>query len=116
MSAPPFHARGAVAFQLAAVLETYRAEVALLVSRGFDPEAYRRVGGYVEQMRMYAAVLPGLSVAWVELMIRHFELTHGLWRLQQQDGAPAELQRLHAQLGQAVERLSRKCVQLMPAA
>jgi hypothetical protein len=49
-------------------------------------------------------------------MIRHFELTHGLWRVQQGGPEQPDLQALRQQLSEAVLRLSRKCVQLMPAA
>ncbi|HYE38527.1 MAG TPA: hypothetical protein VEB23_01265, partial [Ramlibacter sp.] len=99
-----------------ATLETYQADVDLLVGRGFDPEIYRRVSAHIDQMRMYAAALPVLSVAWVEVMIRHFELTHGMWRQQKQpEGSADELSRLHASLDEAVGRLSAKCVQLIPA-
>jgi hypothetical protein len=60
--------------------------------------------------------LPAVSVAWVEVMIRHFEVTHGIWRVQREGPAAVDLHRLHQQLQQAVQRLSRKCVQLMPSA
>jgi hypothetical protein len=81
-----------------------------------DPEQYQRVSANMDRMRMYAASLPPLAVAWVELMIRHFELTHGLWRLQRQEASALELAELHAQLRQAMQQLSRKCMQLMPSA
>jgi hypothetical protein len=59
-------------------------------------------------MRMYSGALPGLSVAWVEVLIRHFELTHSLWRTQGQqvsveDGA-------YQRLLQAVARLRHLCL------
>lgn len=116
MSAPQFHAHSAIAFQLAATLETYQADVCRLLEGPFDPERYRRVSGHIDQMRMYAAGLPPVSVAWVEVLIRHFELTHGLWRGYRQAGELVELPALHARLLEAVQRLSRKCVLLMPAA
>jgi hypothetical protein len=115
MSASHFQALSAIAFQLAATLETYEADVAKMVKAPLDAELYRRVSSHVDQMRMYAAALPPLSVAWVEVLIRHFEFTHGLWR-SQRDPQAAELERLHAQLLDALRRLSRLCVQLMPAA
>ncbi|RYF15311.1 MAG: hypothetical protein EOO30_14985 [Comamonadaceae bacterium] len=116
MSAPQINALSAIAFQLAATLQAYQADMDLLVGQGFDPDVYRRVSAQVDQMRMYAAALPPLSVAWVEVMIRHFELTHGLWRAHKPGGEGVDVDRLHAQLDEAVERLARKCVQLMPSA
>jgi hypothetical protein len=114
MSAAQTPALSAIAFQLAAALDAYEQDVALLVRAPVDPEAYHRVSGHMDQMRMYAAALPSLAGAWVEVMIRHFELTHGLWK--QQGSADVDLDQLHAQLREAVRTLARKCVLLMPSA
>lgn len=116
MSAPQAHALSAIAFQLAAALETYEGDVAKMVRAPRDPHLYRRVSRAMDEMRMYAAALPTVSVAWAEVLIRHFELTHAMWRSQQEGGAPAEQQALQAQLHDAIRQLSRKCVQLMPTA
>ena len=115
MSAPQFQALSAIVFQLAAALESYEEDVAAMVESPMDADLYRRVSAHVDRMRMYAAALPELSVAWVEVLIRHFELTHGLWRAQTQP-AQVQLPALHGALREAVRRLSRRCVQLMPAA
>lgn len=114
MSASQAPALSAIAFQLAAALDAYEQDVALLVRAPVDPEVYHRVSGHMDQMRMYAAALPGLAVPWVEVMIRHFELTHGLWK--QPGPGAAELKELQAELRGAVRSLSRKCVLLMPSA
>jgi hypothetical protein len=116
MSASAAPELSAIAFQLAAALDAYEQELARLVRGPFDVDVYQRVSRQMDQMRMYAASLPALSVLWVEVMIRHFELTHGLWRLQKDSKAQDELARLHAELREAVRRLSQKCVQLMPSA
>jgi hypothetical protein len=115
MSASQAHALSAIAFQLAAALEAYEEDVAAMVRAPRDPEIYHRVTKKMDEMRLYAAALPQVSVAWVEVMIRHFELTHGMWRAQKEGGADG-LGELHANLQEAVLRLSRKCVQLMPSA
>lgn len=114
MSASQAPALSAIAFQLAAALDVYEQDVALLVRAPLDPELYHRVSGHMDRMRMYAAALPGLAVPWVELMIRHFELTHGLWR--QHGCEEVDLQQLHAQLRDAVRTLASRCVLLMPTA
>lgn len=114
MSAPQASALSAIAFQLAAALDAYEQDLALLVRTPSDLDVYERVGSHMDQMRMYAAALPPLAVPWVEVMIRHFEFTHGLWRWQQ-DAAAADLRQLHAQLLEAIRALSRRCVKLMPA-
>jgi hypothetical protein len=116
MSASQAQALSAIAFQLAAALERYEEDVACMVRVPYDPVIYHRVSRRVDEMRMYAAELPVLSVAWVEVLIRHFELTHGLWRVQQDGPKAADLAQLQAQLAEAVRRLSRKCAQLMPSA
>jgi 7-keto-8-aminopelargonate synthetase-like enzyme len=116
MSASQAPALSAIAFQLAATLDAYEQDVAAMVRAPLDTEAYHRVSRHMDQMRLYAASLPPLSVAWVEVMIRHFELTHGLWRMQKDGAHKADLRQLHGHLREAVSRLSRKCVQLMPTA
>ena len=116
MSVSQAPALSAIAFQLAAALDAYEQDIAQLVRGPFDPDAYERARRDMDQMRMYAAALPSLSVAWVEVMIRHFELTHGIWRLQKDPEDGCDLQQLQLQLRSAVQRLARQCVQLMPAA
>jgi hypothetical protein len=115
MSAFDAPALSAIAFQLAAALDAYEQDLALLVRTPSDTDTYHRVGRHMDQMRMYAAALPPLAVPWVEVMIRHFELTHGLWRWQQ-DPASADLKQLYGQLRDATGVLARKCVALMPSA
>jgi hypothetical protein len=116
MSASQAHALSAIAFQLAATLESYEEDVDRMLRAPFDPEQYQRVSRHVDNMRLYASALPALSVAWVEVLIRHFELTHGVWRVQQEVGDDVDLKLLQAQLSEAVRRLARKCTQLMPRA
>jgi hypothetical protein len=116
MSASQAHALSAIAFQLAATLETYESEVEKMLEAPTEADQYRRVSKHIDDMRLYASALPQVSVAWVEVLIRHFELTHHLWRVHQPDGAGEELEKLRVQLSQAVQRLSRKCAQLMPSA
>lgn len=115
MSAPQSHALSAIAFQLAATLEAYDEAVAAMLAAPLDAGLYRHVSAQIDQMRMYAAALPTLSGAWVELLIRHFELTHGLWRAQREPRSVA-LPQLHAQLREAARRLSERCRQLIPSA
>jgi hypothetical protein len=106
----------AIAFQLAAALDAYEQDVSALVATSFDPERYRRVSRHMDAMRMYAAALPSLSVPWVELMIRHFELTHALWRAQKDPAAAGELDPLLEQVRSAAQALSLRCTRLMPTA
>lgn len=116
MSASQAHALSAIAFQLAATLETYEEDVEGMLECPHDADNYRRVSGHIDNMRLYASALPAVSVAWVEVLIRHFELTHHLWRAQHSGALQDELGQLRGQLSEAVRRLSRKCGQLMPSA
>lgn len=116
MSSSDVQVLGAVAFQLAAAVEVYDEDLAELVHSGFDPELYRRVSNRIDEMRMYAAALPPVSETWAEVMIRHFELTHGLWRVQKDGSGLAELGAVHQELQHSLRRLSRLCAKLMPAA
>jgi hypothetical protein len=116
MSRSQGHALSAIAFQLAAELESYQEQADALIRAPFDPDLYQRVSRHIDSMRMYAAALPSVSVAWVEVLIRHFELTHALWRLQHDGKASVELAALRKSLFDAVDRLSQKCTQLMPSA
>jgi len=80
MSASHAPALDAIAFQLAAGLEKYEESVQRMVDNWLDMELYRTVSEEIEEIRMYSAALPQLSVAWVELLIAHAELVHCLWR------------------------------------
>lgn len=114
MSASQFQALGAIVFQLAATLDAYEEAVGMLVQSPADPDLYQRVSRKMDDMRLYAAALPPLAVAWVEVMIRHFELTHAIWRSQAAGDRAADLAPLHDNLREAVQRLAHKCVVLMP--
>jgi hypothetical protein len=115
MSAPPFLVHGAIAFQLSSRLDAYGRDVGAMLVVPFDPELYRRVTGHVDAMRLYAAELPSVSVAWTEVMICHFELMHGLWRTPAKQ-QPAQLTSLRSRLEAASARLAQRCLVLMPAA
>jgi hypothetical protein len=117
MSASQADALSAIAFQLSVALEAYEREVAGMVRAPLDPEQYRCVSRRMDEMRMYSAALPSVSVAWVEVTIRHFELLQGIWTgAQQGTPDPARLEESHRALRDAVQRLSRKCGLLMPVA
>jgi hypothetical protein len=115
MSASQAQALSAIAFQFAAALQAYEEDVERLLQSRFDPEVYQRTSARMDEMRMYAAAIPTVSGAWVEVLIRHFEFTHALFRAHQQRGAGTDLPRLYEQLQHAIERLSQRCLQLVPA-
>ena len=86
MSASHAGAVSAIALQLLESLDHYAAETRQFAVGGVDPEAYHRLRLRLDEMRRYALAVPGLSVAWVELLIRHFELAHARWKVEQGDG------------------------------
>lgn len=102
----------AIASQLAGALDAYEAEVASMAARPEDLDAYRQVSERMDQMRLYAGALPELSVPWAELLIRHFEFTHGVWQLQQQKIRPEALDALRAQHHEAVLSVAGRLRQL----
>jgi hypothetical protein len=72
-------------------------------------DLYSKVSDEVEDLRMYCAALPPLSVAWARLLIAHAELMHTLWRsgeAQDPDAAVAARRLDHAD---CVDRLRARC-------
>jgi hypothetical protein len=115
MSASHAPVLDAVAFQLAAALERYELDLAVLMDTWLDMDRYREVSEQVEQIRMYAAALPQLSVAWVEVLISHAELIHHMWRRQNARPAPApeEVRELRKRHAAAIERMRAGCLRLL---
>jgi hypothetical protein len=88
MTASTSPAVDAAAFQLAGKLEAYERDVDAMVDTWLDPDLYRRVREDVEELRRLGTAFPAFSVQWVELLIAHAELVHGLWREKfEHDGA-----------------------------
>jgi hypothetical protein len=113
MSASQASALSAIAFQLAAALYAYERDISLMAAGRMDPELYQAIGRRMDEMRTYAASLPRLSVAWVDVLIRHFELTHGVWQVQQDKLAAAQIARLHEDQRQACARLRKQCLHML---
>jgi len=113
MSAAQGNLATATAQQLAAALEAYEAEVEHIISPHPDPETYQRVRHRLDEMRRYSAALPSLSVAWVELLITHFELTQDLWRSQQGQLEWDEVLKAREQHAHSLARLCEHCRKLL---
>jgi hypothetical protein len=115
MSASHAPALDAIAFQLAAALENYDQNVGRMVDTWLDMDLYRTVSEQIEQVRMYSAALPQLSVHWVELLISHAELVHCLWKMQYGTD-PAEkdhLGILRTRHAENVASLRKRCLRLL---
>ena len=113
MSALESSAFAATASQLAAALEAYENDMDRLIAPVLDPDLYQKVSQRMDEMRLYALALPRVSVAWVEVLIRHFELTHGAWRLQQGGCRWEELVELREAQRAAVHRLRAQCLRIV---
>lgn len=112
MSGSQASALSAIALQLVAAIERYEQDIGRLVAAPADMALYQRTGIHVDELRMYVGAFPSLSVAWVEVLIRHFELTHGIWR-QRQAPTPAGLAAQEANLRAAVQRLHQLGLRLV---
>ena len=115
MSAFQSNALDAIAFQLAGALEKYDQDVERMVDTWLDMELYCSVSDQVEQIRMYSAALPRLSVFWVELLIAHAELVHSLWRLHfRQDPLDrSRLEEVRVRHSGCVASLRSRCLRLI---
>jgi hypothetical protein len=105
MSASEGSAVSALTFQLLAQLDAYEQVLGRLVACPGDIELYHSVSGHMDDLRLYAGAFPALSVPWVEVLIRHFELTHGLWWQSRQGKEWQDIRALHTRLVTAVHAL-----------
>jgi phage-related protein len=80
MSAPQSAALTAITFQLAAALDQYDLQFDALLRNWPDMDAYQGVSKGIDELRLYTAALPELSVAYVSLLIAHAEVVHCLWK------------------------------------
>jgi hypothetical protein len=108
MSAPDQHTREAIALQLIEALELYEADVKLLCRNWLDMEHYQSVSQQVDELRLYAAALPRVSVQWVAVLISHAELIHSLWKARRSEsGDAASVENLLTDHIAAIRLLSR---------
>lgn len=116
MSASHAPVLDAIAFQLAAALDRYEQDVESMVESWLDMELYGRVSEEVEEIRVFcAALMPQVSVHWVELLIAHAELVHSLWRLRfREDSADGErLREVRSRHDACVASLRARCIRLL---
>jgi hypothetical protein len=107
-------ALAAVAAQLAEALAAYDAETTALLANDRDLDSYSRVSARMDQLRLYANAMPQLGSAWAELLIRHFELTHGLWRAHRDPALRGALVDIRANHVAAIQVLQRRLIQSVP--
>jgi hypothetical protein len=105
----------AIGLQLVAALDRYDQDVTRMVDTWLDMDLYGEVSDEVEQIRMYCAALPQLSVHWVELLIAHAELVHSLWRLRflEDAGDRARLAMVRERHSGSIAVLRSRCLRLL---
>ena len=112
MSAAQSDAYAAIASQLAAALDDYAVSVEHMVKQPFDVLAYGATSRQIDTLRLYAMTLPAVSVQWVEVLIRHFEVTHCAWQVQSGSQSKDRLGQVHAHHREAVDALRRRSLSL----
>ncbi|QJW85301.1 hypothetical protein HK414_23655 [Ramlibacter terrae] len=114
MSASQSHALHTIAVQLATALDHYELEFNALMRNWPEMEMYAGVSRRMDELRMYSASLPVLSVQYVSLLIAHAELVHALWKTQTRGGYTAvDLANVREDHRAAIADLRRKCLRLL---
>jgi len=103
----------ATALQFLSRIDAYEAEVQVLLTEGVDETALSGVRLRLDALRPLAAMLPGLSLAWAELLIRHFELAHMVWQRQGGTLATGRFKQVRESHEAACRRLRRQCEMLV---
>lgn len=106
--------RDAIAMQLLAALEKYDREL-LPLARGYDPERYADLAQQFDQLRLYAASLPELSVTWVGVLVSRAEMTFNLFKAQQDAQARSAVVEFIDRHRVEVEELRGACARLIRA-
>jgi hypothetical protein len=114
MFLPAHAALSAIVSQFLGALDAYGREVDSMLAHHEDLALYQVVSQRMDEMRRYAGGVPHVGAPWVEVLIRHFELTHGLWKVQQGLMQASELQPLRGQHAQAVRALQQRLLQVVP--
>jgi hypothetical protein len=109
MSATQAGAVTAVALQLLRALDSYAEEAGQFTHGRVHTEAYHRMRVQLDGLRRCVQDVPGLELAWVELLIRHFELAHVRWKVEQGQADAGSLEPVAAEHAAAVQRLRVLC-------
>jgi hypothetical protein len=99
----------ATAFQLLVSLETYEQHMDVLVEARWDADLYMRATELFDEMRLYAASLPRVQVAWIEVLISRFELAEMLWQSRSATRTDGRLLGCHSRHKAAIASLRRRC-------
>jgi hypothetical protein len=105
----------AAAFDLAARLEAYEADLEALSRGGFDPARYRLLVHQLRDIGASTLALPALAADLMQITIQHFELIRLLCRPRVASAAARDLAQaqLLRQQCDAVRAVRNKCVRLI---
>jgi hypothetical protein len=111
---PPSHCTDAIAFEAAAALDDYEAELALVAGGGANASELARTDAAVRRTCGWCMRLPQLSVDAVALLLSHYRVLSELSRPRAPARPAAALVPLQAHQA-CIQRLRRHCRQLLLA-
>jgi hypothetical protein len=100
--------QAAIASELARKLTAYEEGVRDLLLR-WDPERYRQLSDWFDEMQMEAALLPELAASWTELLITRVDFTHALWTHTTPSRINGKVVAFHARHKVVIDEVRRKC-------
>jgi hypothetical protein len=108
----------AAAFQLAASLEAYEADLEAFSRSGFDPGRYRLLVHELRDMGARSVALPQLAGDLMQIAMQHFDLIRLLCRGKpagegMRDQAQTELVQTQCE---AIRAVREKCLRMIPSA
>lgn len=112
---PHTHCTDAIAFEAAAALDAYEAELALLARRGAHASELACADAAVRRACSWCMRLPQLSVASLALLLSHYGILSELSRRGPAGGAAAPLVQMQAHQA-CIRRLRRQCRELFVSA
>lgn len=99
----------AIAFKIAAVLETYQLGIEKLASDWRNHPLYRKVTAQLNELANLLGALPQLAVDMVEVVVCHVKLLH----LLQAQGPGGDVQQVQLRQSDAVRTLRRKTLRIL---
>jgi hypothetical protein len=111
MSASSEPALRTIAFELARALDRYQLDFDEMIESWMDAHHYRAVTRELHDIRLMRGSLPEVSGEMADVLIRHVELVHSVWKVHSRPSGetPEQLKRLRARHRCAVDAMRRKC-------
>jgi len=100
---------GPIAERTLELLAEYERAASALLAPTLDLDAYARASELFDDAQLLATDLPEARVAWVEVLISRFEMTHALWLSGRSTADEETIRALAARHLAALERFRGKC-------